>query len=148
VEYDPSELHLIHSWLFENDIYVAFYKNGTCSITGVRSLEDFYDISDGICSIVEEILDFGHEPIVTVNNIVVTAKLDSLPSLDALAIGLGLERTEYEPEQFPALIYRGNESVFLIFASAKLVCTGLTDLKRISSAIEDVTTEIENLAVS
>lgn len=148
VEYDPSELHLIHSWLLEDEIYVAFYKNGTCSVTGAGSLDDFYEISDDVSNIVEQILDFECEPIVTVNNIVATAELDSLPSLDALAVGLGLERTEYEPEQFPALIYRGNESVFLIFASGKLVCTGLTDLERISSAIEDVTSEIENIASS
>lgn len=148
VDYDPSELHLIHSWLFEDEIYVAFYKNGTCSITGANSLDDFYDFSDDVCDIVEQILDFETDPIVAVSNVVATAELDSLPPLDALAVGLGLERTEYEPEQFPALIYRGNETVFLIFANGKLVCTGLTDPERISSAIEDVITEVENLAVS
>jgi transcription initiation factor TFIID TATA-box-binding protein len=37
-----------------------------------------------------------------------------------------LEKTMYEPEQFPGLIYRMAEPkvVILLFASGKLVCTG------------------------
>jgi len=37
-----------------------------------------------------------------------------------------LEKTMYEPEQFPGLIYRMDEPkvVILLFASGKLVCTG------------------------
>lgn len=48
--------------------------------------------------------------------------------LSAVSILLGLESTEYEPEQFPGLIYRPQESPFvlLIFASGKVVITGGT----------------------
>lgn len=148
VEYDPSELHLIHSWLFEDEVYVAFYQNGTCSITGTNSLDDFYEISEAVVEMVQDILDFETSPSINVNNIVSTSEINDIPSLEAVAIGLGLEQTEYEPEQFPALIYRGGDSVILVFASGNLVCTGLTDLDEISSAIEDITTQIERLEVS
>ena len=148
VDYDPSELHLIHSWLFEDDIYVAFYKNGTCAVTGAGSLDKFYEVSDAVGDVVEDILDFEIETTVNVSNIVATAEIENIPSLEAIAIGLGLEQTEYEPEQFPALVSRFQDGVILIFASGKLVCTGLTDLNQISSAIEDITAEIERLAVS
>ena len=148
VEYDPSELHLIHSWFFEDDIYVAFYKNGTCALTGAGSLDRFYDVSDAVGDMVEDIVDLEIETIVSLSNIVSTAEIENIPSLEAIAVGLGLEQTEYEPEQFPALIYRGEEAVLLIFSSGKIVCTGLTDLEQISSAIEDITTEIEQLTLS
>ena len=97
VEYDPSELHLIHSWLFEDDIYVAFYKNGTCSVTGAGSLDRFYEVSGAVGYAVEDIVDFDIEATVNLSNIVSTADIENLPSLEAIAIGLGLEQTEYEP---------------------------------------------------
>ena len=143
VEYDPSELHLIHSWFSEDDVYVAFYKNGMCSITGASSLDRFYDVSDAVRDVVEDIVDFEIEATVNLSNIVSTADIENLPSLEAIAIGLGLERTEYEPEQFPALIYRGDSSVILIFSSGKIVCTGLTDLDAVSEAINDIADQIQ-----
>ena len=42
-------------------------------------------------------------PQITVQNIVASADLHTILNLNAIAIGLGLENIEYEPEQFPAL---------------------------------------------
>ena len=95
-----------------------------------------------------ELLEFDYEPTAEIKNIVATAELDSLLPLEAIAIGLGLEQTEYEPEQFPALIYRGGESALLVFSSGKIVCMGLTDLDQISSAIDGITEQIEALSAS
>lgn len=46
-------------------------------------------------------------------------------------------RVMYEPEQFPALIYRINEpkAVILIFASGKLVCTGIRKEEEVNIAV-------------
>lgn len=46
--------------------------------------------------------------------------------LGSLAVGLGLECTEYEPEQFSALTFRGDgfESTFLVFSTGKVVVVG------------------------
>jgi transcription initiation factor TFIID TATA-box-binding protein len=43
-----------------------------------------------------------------------------------LAVHLGLENIEYEPEQFPGLIYRPSEidTVNLIFSSGKTIISG------------------------
>ena len=143
IDYDPSELHLIHSWLFADNIYVAFYKNGTCSVTGVDSIDEFDAVSDRINSVLEDVFDFEYEPETTVNNVVATAELSTIPPLETIAVGLGLEQTEYEPEQFPALIYRGGDAVILIFASGKIVCTGVTDPDKISPEIDELTEQIE-----
>jgi transcription initiation factor TFIID TATA-box-binding protein len=148
VEYDPSELHLIHSWLFEDDIYVAFYKNGTCAVTGAGSLGRFYEVSNVIGDLVKDIVDFEIETAVTLSNIVSTFEIENIPSLEAIAIGLGLNQTEYEPEQFPALIYRLDDAVFLVFASGKIVCTGLADLDQIGLAIDEMIERIDTLSLS
>ena len=50
--------------------------------------------------------------------------LESTLNLEAVA--LELEDTEYEPEQFPGLVYRLSDPkvVLLLFGSGKVVCTG------------------------
>jgi transcription initiation factor TFIID TATA-box-binding protein len=66
-----------------------------------------------------------------VKNLVSTVEVDYEVDLDALAIGLGLENTEYEPEQFPGLVFRpSSEScTLLVFASGKIVVTGVRDIE-------------------
>ncbi len=50
--------------------------------------------------------------------------MEATLNLDAVA--LELENTEYEPEQFPGLVYRLQDPkvVLLLFGSGKVVCTG------------------------
>ncbi len=71
------------------------------------------------------------EPEVKVQNIVASADLGVDLNLNAIAIGLGLENIEYEPEQFPGLVYRLDNPrvVVLIFGSGKMVVTGGKALK-------------------
>ncbi|MFB1063330.1 TATA-box-binding protein [Natrinema sp. H-ect4] len=68
-------------------------------------------------------------------------------NLNALAIGLGLEKTEYEPEQFPGLIYRptGADSVVLLFASGRVMITGSLDLETTEDTYEELQEEISDL---
>jgi transcription initiation factor TFIID TATA-box-binding protein len=64
----------------------------------------------------------------SMKNMVFTTDLDNCVDLSQLSIVLGLESVEYEPEQFPGLIYRPDtyDCVLLIFASGKVVITGST----------------------
>ncbi len=68
-------------------------------------------------------------------------------NLEALAIALGLEHTEYEPEQFPGLIYRPTqyEVTLLIFASGKIIIGGTTDRQHAKSAIQHLQEELSFL---
>jgi len=143
VTYEPAENHWLQTRFAPDDTYVPFYRSGKCSIVGATSPEYFEEMVGRVNTLMRELLEFDYEPTAEIKNIVATAELDSLPPLEAIAIGLGLERTEYEPEQFPALIYRGGDSVLLVFASGKIICTGLTDFDQISSAIDDITKQIE-----
>jgi transcription initiation factor TFIID TATA-box-binding protein len=59
---------------------------------------------------------------------------------------LGMEQTEYEPEQFPALMYRDSEHVVLVFSSGKLLCTGLTELGAVSEAVDDIVERIQAIS--
>lgn len=68
-------------------------------------------------------------------------------NLNAIAIGFGLENVEYEPEQFPGLVYRpeGLDAVVLVFGSGKVVITGITTYEHASDVFESVRSEITEL---
>ena len=148
VTYEPAENHWLQTRFAPDDTYVPFYRSGKCSIVGATSTEHFEQMVGRVNTLMRELLEFDYEPTAKIKNIVATVELNSLPPLETIAIGLGLEQSEYEPEQFPALIYRGGDSVLLVFSSGKVVCTGLTDLDQISSAIDGITEQIEALSAS
>lgn len=143
VTYEPAENHWLQTRFALDDTYVAFYRSGRCSIAGCESAEHFETVVEQVNSVMRDLLEFEYEPEVEVSNIVATADLGSGVHLEALALELGMEQTEYEPEQFPALIYRNSDSVILVFSSGKILCTGLTDLQAVSEAVEDMADQIQ-----
>jgi transcription initiation factor TFIID TATA-box-binding protein len=143
VTYEPSENHWLQTRFAPDDTYVAFYRSGKCSITGGNSVEHFYEVAERVNNLVRDILEFEYEPEVEVSNIVATYDAGLPIPLEALIIELGMAQTEYEPEQFPALMYRREDYVILVFSSGKLLCTGLTDLDDVTDAIEDMVSRIQ-----
>ena len=89
------------------------------------------------------------EPEITIQNIVATSDLGAELNLNAIAIGLGLENVEYEPEQFPGLVYRLQDPkvVVLIFGSGKLVCTGARKKTDAEDAVDKITAELSSLGL-
>jgi transcription initiation factor TFIID TATA-box-binding protein len=76
------------------------------------------------------------KPDLKVVNIVASAGLGGMIDLEKAAYAL--EKTMYEPEQFPGLIYRMVEPkvVILLFASGKLVCTGAKKEQDVYTAVQ------------
>ena len=70
-------------------------------------------------------------------------------NLNAIAIGLGLENIEYEPEQFPGLVYRLDEPevVALLFGSGKLVITGGKKPEDAEHAVDKIVSRLEDLGL-
>lgn len=89
------------------------------------------------------------DPEVIVQNIVSSADLGRNLNLNAIAIGFGLESIEYEPEQFPGLVYRLEEPsvVALLFGSGKLVVTGGKNVDDAEQALGVITERLEDLGL-
>ena len=85
-------------------------------------------------------------PKITIQNIVATADLGSGINLNLIAVTLGLDRVEYEPEQFPGLVCRMQTPrvVILLFGSGKLVCTGARRPADLSLAVDNITKELRD----
>lgn len=143
VVYDPSENHWLKTWFKPDETYVAFYQSGQCSIVGCQSVDEFHEAVDTVNAVMDDMLDRDIEPQASIISIVATAETGTRIPVEVLAVELGLGSVEYEPEQFPALIYRGSDHVMLVFSSGKLLCTGLTSLDDISEAVEEMKERIE-----
>ena len=59
-------------------------------------------------------------------------------NINKLSVTLNLENIEYEPEQFPGLVYRIKDPkiVVLIFSSGKLILTGGKNLEDIKKGLD------------
>src|SRR2546426_4699219 len=78
-----------------------------------------------------------------IENVVASTSLGR--ELDLKAIALALGGSEYEPEQFPGLIYRIKEpkTAILLFRSGKVVCTGARKPADVEKAVEKITAELK-----
>ncbi len=83
-------------------------------------------------------------PEIRIENVVATSTIGAELNLNAIAIAL--EGAEYEPEQFPGLVYRIDDPkvVALLFSTGKIVCTGAKQKKDITRAVERIQTELSN----
>lgn len=104
---------------------MLIFRTGKIICSGARSQEAV----EGATKKLIEILKLGgvfikEKPIIEVQNIVASAQMDFKVNLEMAAIDC--EGTEYEPEQFPGLIFRLEEpkTVMLIFRSGKMIITG------------------------
>ncbi|MDL0131466.1 TATA-box-binding protein [Halobacterium salinarum] len=148
-EYDPSNYHGLYVRLEEGGPLITIYRSGKYIISGCSSEESLHETNEEFLGMLANLGVIGRDAQTrfTVENVVCTAMLDNLVSLNALAIGLGLEVTEYEPEQFPGLVYRPEEigAVLLVFANGKMVITGAKDIETAESAYNHLQTRIQEL---
>ena len=101
------------------------FSSGKLVCTGAKSIDDSKLAIRKTVDLMREIdTEIPHEFEIKIQNIVASANLESTLNLEAVA--LELENTEYEPEQFPGLVYRLTDPkvVLLLFGSGKVVCTG------------------------
>ncbi len=132
-------------------VCLLLFRSGKAVATGATSVEDVEvafqhlrkDLIDNDFEVWEDDRCFS-----TIHNIVMTTDLsdnvEGKIDLSNLMLHLPFERTEYEPEQFPGLIYRLDEPkvVFLIFSSGRCVITGSSDFETSYEAEEVLRDEL------
>ena len=126
------------------------FRSGKIVSTGASSVDSVYESLDIVFDELAALdIPVPDEPPVSIQNIVSSCDLEANLNLNALAIGLGLEAVEYEPEQFPGLVYRFDDYdvVLLLFGSGKAVVTGATDTEQARDALAAVHEEIDDLGL-
>ena len=142
--YDPNKYPGMYLRFEEDGPLITVYRTGKYIITGPTSKEDLFNLRERFLDFLSDIavIEDVADEWFSVQNYVCTEDLGQTLNLNALAIGLGLERTEYEPEQFPGLIYRPEErdGVVLLFATGRVVITGC---KSVDTA-QEIFTNLKN----
>ena len=103
------------------------FSSGKVVLTGIRDTDS---LDKGLLLIIDKMKNAGityfDEPRVAITNIVCSYDSGNKINLNKVVMTLNLENIEYEPEQFPGLVYRISEPkiVALLFSSGKIILTG------------------------
>ncbi|MCI4325771.1 MAG: TATA-box-binding protein [Thermoplasmata archaeon] len=149
-EYEPEQFPGLIYRLKEPKTAVLLFRSGKVVCTGAKSLRE---VELSIAAVSGQIKKGGQKihphPKIEVQNIVASSDLEAEINLNAIAVTLGLDRVEYEPEQFPGLVCRIDEPkvVILLFGSGKLVCTGARKPSDVEVAVTNITKELRGASL-
>jgi len=148
VEVNRTSDSIVPLRLDEDGPAYTVYRTGTFQVRGAASLNDpataetvFLDVLDDIGVDVPE-YEFEHVTSVFMDD------LERNVNLSALAVALGLESTEYEPEQFPGVVYRPErfDCVLLVFGSGKVIVTGGRSREEAEDALDTLKEHVDEIA--
>jgi transcription initiation factor TFIID TATA-box-binding protein len=146
-EYEPEQFPGLVYRMKSPKAATLLFRSGKVVCTGAKSLEEVRMAIDQLVKQIEAAgVPVTKKPEIIVQNIVASADLGSVINLNAIAISLSLEKVEYEPEQFPGLVYRLDKPkvVVLLFGSGKMVCTGARKTEDVELAVERITKELRD----
>jgi len=124
------------------------FRSGAANCTGAKTIEAVKTTIKIIAERLEKIgVKVYKNPDIVIQNIVATSDLGGELNLSEVAVALGLVNVEYEPEQFPGLVYRIKEPkvALLLFGSGKIVCAGARKVEDVSLAVDKVSKELITL---
>ena len=136
-EYNPEQFPGLVIRIKEPKTSALIFSSGNIVCTGARSLEK---VDESIQKIIESLEKIGVKikikPKINVQNIVASGNIGMDLNLNTLA--MKLDNTEYEPEQFPGLVYKLMEAkaTFLLFSNGKIVCTGTKSEDMVHKAVD------------
>src|SRR3990167_6813722 len=144
-EYNPEQFPGLVIRIKEPKTSALIFSSGKIVCTGARSLDKVEESIKKIIKSLEKInVKITIKPEIVVQNIVASGSVGMDLNLNTLA--MKLRNTEYEPEQFPGLVYKlidpEVKATFLLFSNGKVVCTGTKSEAEVNKALDKL---IENL---
>jgi len=136
-EYNPDTFPGLVLRVKEPKSAVLVFSSGNLVCTGTKSTLQVRQVIDAVIKQLKKIsVNITTKPKITVQNIVASGTINLKLNLNYLA--LKMENTEYEPEQFPGLVYKLNEptATFLLFSNGKLVCTGTKNKDQLEESMD------------
>ena len=149
-EYEPEQFPGLVYRLKNPKTATLLFRSGKANCTGAKNIEDVRKTIDIIAEKLKKLgMDIHKSLDIVVQNMVAMANLEGELNLTEVATGLGLENIEYEPEQFPGLVYRLKEPkvALLLFSSGKIVCAGARSTEDASKAVNKLSEELNSLGL-
>jgi transcription initiation factor TFIID TATA-box-binding protein len=138
-EYNPEQFPGLVLRIKQPKSAVLVFSSGNLVCTGTKSISQVKEVIEQVIKTLKKInVKIIDKPKITVQNIVASGNIDMMLNLNYLA--LELENTEYEPEQFPGLVYKLIEpnATFLLFSNGKLVCTGTKNNQQLDESMNQL----------
>jgi transcription initiation factor TFIID TATA-box-binding protein len=145
-EYNPEQFPGLVIRIKEPKTSALIFSSGKIVNTGAKTLEEVEQSIQKIIKALEKInIKIKIKPVINVQNIVAAGDIEMPLNLNNLA--LKLDNTEYEPEQFPGLVYKLKEAkaTFLLFSNGKIVCTGTKSEEEVHAAVEKLVEKLKKV---
>ena len=146
-EYNPEQFPGLVIRIKEPKTSALIFSSGKVVCTGARTIEKVHESIKKIIKSLEKInIKIKIKPEIKIVNIVASGSVGMDLNLNELATQL--QNVEYEPEQFPGLVYKldktktNPKATFLLFSNGKIVCTGTKSEEEVNIALDKL---IENL---
>jgi len=138
-EYNPEQFPGLVIRIKEPKTSALIFSSGKIVCTGARSMDKVKESIKQIIKSLEKIgIKITIDPEIRVQNIVASGNVGMDLNLNNLA--MKLENTEYEPEQFPGLVYKLTvdkiTATFLLFSNGKIVCTGTKSEAEVNKTLD------------
>lgn len=146
-EYNPEQFPGLVLRIKKPKSAVLVFSSGNLVCTGTKSTAQVKEVIREVIKQLRKInVRITAVPKITVQNIVASGSIDMSLNLNYLA--LNLENTEYEPEQFPGLVYKLVEptATFLLFSNGKLVCTGTKNREQLEDSMRQLNAKTREIA--
>lgn len=143
-EYNPETFPGLVLRIKEPKSAVLVFSSGNLVCTGTKSLPQVRKVIDEVIKQLKKVnVEVTIKPKITVQNIVASGTINLQLNLNYLA--LEMENTEYEPEQFPGLVYKLEDpnATFLLFSNGKLVCTGTKNKQQLEESMDNLLANVK-----
>jgi len=142
--YNPENYHGAYILLSRGK--ATIYRSGKYIIYGLTSLDEVDASYREFLTLISPLIDPSLASPPEIRNIVGMDDFQIEVPLSRLVVALKMEQVEYEPEQFPGLIYRGDTGTALIFSSGKVILAGFKDLSSMETFASRLKAKIKNVA--
>ena len=147
-EYEPEQFPGLVLRLEDPKSAILVFSSGKMVCTGAKAPKFIkIAINKTIKLIRSTGIKIQGPPIITIQNIVASSDLCVELNLDKIAFAL--QNAEFEPEQFPGLVFRveNPKVVFLLFRSGKIVCTGAKKRVDLDRGVQKMIAELRRIKV-
>ena len=148
VEYNPERFPGLVMRIEKPRATILIFSTGKMVVTGMRKAEEAPRVVEKVVKNIRKAGIKVANPEITIQNIVASGDLHTNIDLNMAAIVM--EFAMYEPEVFPGLIYRMQDpkTVFLIFSTGRIVCTGAKNKEIVRDAVLKLNQQVRELGVA
>jgi len=148
VEYNPERFPGLVMRIEKPRATILIFSTGKMVVTGLRKAAEAPKVVEKVVKNIRKAGIKVSNPEITIQNIVASGDLHTNIDLNMAAIVM--EYAMYEPEVFPGLIYRMQDpkTVFLIFSTGRIVCTGAKRKDIVRDAVLKLNHQVRELGVA